>query len=100
MDHGTGDRRGWGLLRLVTVALDCLSGGGMTVVNLDLSGRTALVCGASAGIGRATALTLASHGAAVIALARRRDRLEGLVDELQAAGPANASHIVADLVGI
>ena len=97
MDHGASDRRGWGLLRLVTVALDFSLGGRMTEVNLDLSGRTALVCGASAGIGRATALTLAAHGATVIALARRRDRLNALVGELQAAGSAQASHIVADL---
>ena len=69
----------------------------MTVVNLDLSGRTALVCGASAGIGRATALCLAAHGASVIALARRPERLGALVDELTAAGATNASYIVADL---
>jgi 3-oxoacyl-[acyl-carrier protein] reductase len=69
----------------------------MAVVDLDLSGKTALVCGASAGIGRATALTLAAHGASVIVLARRRDRLDAVVEELRAAGATNARAIVADL---
>ena len=69
----------------------------MAMVDLDLSGKTALVCGASAGIGRATAMTLASHGASVIALARRRDRLDEVVSELRAVGCADARAIVADL---
>ncbi len=69
----------------------------MTSVNLDLSGKTALVCGASAGIGRATALCLASHGASVIALARREDRLKSLMEELRQSGAREASYVVADL---
>ena len=69
----------------------------MSLVNLDLSGRTALVCGASAGIGRSTALSLAAHGATVVGLARRQERLETLVSELRAAGASNPSFIVADL---
>ncbi len=69
----------------------------MTVVNLDLSGKTALVAGASAGIGRATALALAASGASIVALARRRDRLEALLPELLAAGAPSAVALVADL---
>ncbi len=69
----------------------------MAVVNLDLSGKTALVCGASSGIGRATALTLAAHGATVVALARRRDRLDSLVGELHAAGAIDSRALAADL---
>ena len=52
----------------------------------SLADRLAVVTGASAGIGRATASTLASLGAAVVVNARRADRLESLVAEIAAAG--------------
>jgi len=55
-------------------------------LNLDLSGRVALVCGASAGIGRAAAWELAEMGAAVVALARREAELAQLVAELPGEG--------------
>jgi NAD(P)-dependent dehydrogenase (short-subunit alcohol dehydrogenase family) len=51
-----------------------------------LTGRVALVTGASAGLGRHFATTLAASGAAVVVAARRRDRLETLVAEITAAG--------------
>lgn len=59
--------------------------------------RRALVCGASQGIGRATALALAADGVAVTALARRAGPLETLRDELLAAGAPEAGVLVADL---
>jgi len=51
-----------------------------------LEGRTALVTGASAGIGRETARTLARAGASVAVTARRADRLQALVEEIEAEG--------------
>ena len=68
----------------------------MSTPNLDLTGKSALVCGASSGIGRATALSLAGLGAAVTVLARRRDRLDALVAEITAAG-GQAQAVTADL---
>ena len=49
----------------------------------DLTGHVALVTGASAGLGRRCALTLAKAGASVVAVARRADQLETLVKEAE-----------------
>jgi NAD(P)-dependent dehydrogenase (short-subunit alcohol dehydrogenase family) len=54
-----------------------------------LSGRIALVTGASRGIGRAVALGLAKAGAHVVITARSLGALEALDDEIQAAGGAS-----------
>lgn len=63
----------------------------------SLADRHALVCGASAGIGRASALALARRGAVVTVLARRRELLEALLPDLRAAGAADARSLPADL---
>lgn len=63
----------------------------------DLQGRHALVCGASKGIGQATALALAARGATVTALARSADRLDALALELKKAGAPDAYALAADL---
>lgn len=52
--------------------------------NFDLSGRVALVTGASSGFGQHFARVLAGAGARVVIGARREDRLRALVDELGA----------------
>ncbi|MEI7037749.1 SDR family oxidoreductase [Fulvimonas yonginensis] len=51
-------------------------------MQLDLGGRHALVCGASQGIGRATAIELAELGATVTLLSRSADALEELAGRL------------------
>ncbi|WP_448623658.1 SDR family NAD(P)-dependent oxidoreductase [Geodermatophilus sp. URMC 64] len=58
----------------------------MTDPSRPLSGRVALVTGASSGIGEATALVLADAGAAVAIGARRRDRLDDLAARLRDKG--------------
>ncbi|MEV4293141.1 SDR family NAD(P)-dependent oxidoreductase [Nonomuraea bangladeshensis] len=55
---------------------------------VDLTGQTAVVTGCSSGLGRRFAVTLAEHGASVVAVARRADRLGELADEIAAAGGA------------
>jgi NAD(P)-dependent dehydrogenase (short-subunit alcohol dehydrogenase family) len=52
----------------------------------DLSGQTALVTGASSGLGLRFAKTLAAAGAKVALTARRLDRLEAVAGEIRAAG--------------
>ncbi|WP_163550257.1 SDR family NAD(P)-dependent oxidoreductase [Candidatus Frankia nodulisporulans] len=61
-----------------------------------LSGTVALVTGASSGIGAATGRELARQGAAVALVARREDRLERLVGEIEADG-GRAIALAADL---
>jgi 3-oxoacyl-[acyl-carrier protein] reductase len=53
---------------------------------MSLSGKIALVTGASQGIGRTCALKLAAHGATVVAAARSQEKLDELVKEIAAAG--------------
>jgi 3-oxoacyl-[acyl-carrier protein] reductase len=51
-------------------------------VDLGLSGRTALVCGASSGLGLASAEALSEEGANVVLFARRAEELEAQADRL------------------
>jgi len=65
------------------------------IANQLLSDKTAIITGASSGIGRATALTLAQAGAAVVIQARRKDRLDELASEISGHG-GNALAVAGD----
>ena len=66
-------------------------------MDLDLTGRHALVCGASQGIGRACAIELAQLGANVTVLSRRADVLQRVAGELPRHHAAQVhDHLVAD----
>jgi NAD(P)-dependent dehydrogenase (short-subunit alcohol dehydrogenase family) len=67
-----------------------------SITPLTLSGKVAIVTGASSGIGRAAAIELARRGAKVIASARRRPELEMLVAEIKKEG-FEATAVVADI---
>jgi 3-oxoacyl-[acyl-carrier protein] reductase len=63
-------------------------------MNLDLNNKYALVCGSTAGIGKATALALAEEGVQVTLIARNENKLKATLTEL----PQHRNHdyIVAD----
>lgn len=69
----------------------------MSTTTSALAGTTALVTGASSGIGRATAEALAAQGARVLLLARRADRLAGLARSLSDAHGVEAHAVAADV---
>jgi NADP-dependent 3-hydroxy acid dehydrogenase YdfG len=61
-----------------------------------VKGKVVAITGASSGIGEATAMVLAAQGAKVVLGARRKDRLEGLVSRIKAAG-GEAVYLVTDI---
>lgn len=65
-------------------------------MNLNLSGRNALVCGSTQGIGKATALELALLGANVTLLARDENKLKQAQASLHAASRQQHDYAVAD----
>lgn len=66
-------------------------------MDLQLTGKTALVTGASIGLGRTIAKTLAEEGCRVAVLARRAELLAELADEIEAAGAERPVVIVDDI---
>jgi 3-oxoacyl-[acyl-carrier protein] reductase len=67
-------------------------------MDLDLASKTAVVTGASIGIGRAIAKGLAREGVRVVAVARRKDLLESLVQEVKAQGNGNVIPLTQDMM--
>lgn len=64
---------------------------------IDLRGKRALVCGASSGLGQATARCLAQAGCELSVLARRVDKLESLCKELRELGAPDAHAVAVDM---
>lgn len=63
----------------------------------DFHGKTALVTGASSGIGRAFAYALAKRGARLLLVARSRDKLHDLAAELRRDYACDADFLTVDL---
>ncbi|MEE8162130.1 MAG: SDR family NAD(P)-dependent oxidoreductase [Acidobacteriota bacterium] len=61
---------------------------------MEVQGKTAIVMGGGSGIGRATALALASHGAAVAVGDLEAERVEGVVQEIQETGQQALGSVV------
>jgi 3-oxoacyl-[acyl-carrier protein] reductase len=65
-------------------------------MNLNLTGKTALVCGSTQGIGRATAIELALLGANVTLIARNEEKLREVVETLDISLGQLHRYVVAD----
>ena len=65
-------------------------------MNIDLTGKKALVCGSSQGIGKATAIALAQQGADIVLMARNEDRLTKVLAELDTSQNQQHEMLVAD----
>lgn len=68
--------------------------------DLELAGKIAVVTGASVGIGREIAKTLAAEGARLALIARRGELLQTLQQELEKSGTAAPLAIAKDLTAL
>lgn len=73
---------------------------GAGVADVDLSGRTALVTGATSGIGRETALALGRLGARVLVHGRDRERGAAVVERLRDSGVPDPTFLRADFLSL
>lgn len=65
-------------------------------MNLDLTGKNAIVCGSTQGIGKATAIELAKLGANITLIARNEEKLKGVQSELDQSQGQVHHYVVAD----
>lgn len=65
-------------------------------MDLDLSGKRALVCGSTQGIGKASAIELALLGASITLVARDENKLKAVLNELSRAKGQTHDYLVAD----
>jgi 3-oxoacyl-[acyl-carrier protein] reductase len=65
-------------------------------MNLDLTNKNALICGATAGIGKASAIQLAKQGATITLLARDEEKLKNTLLELPFQEGQKHNYLVAD----
>lgn len=65
-------------------------------MNLDISGKTALVCGSTQGLGFASAMELASLGATIVLMARNEEKLLVAKSKLSISKNQNHAYLVAD----
>ena len=66
-------------------------------MDLGIAGRSAIVCGGSAGLGRGVAQALAADGVNVLLAARSEDRLRQTSDEIGATASGKITWVVADV---
>ncbi|MDA9072079.1 SDR family oxidoreductase [bacterium] len=65
-------------------------------MNLDLTGKNALVCGSTAGIGKAIAKELAEMGANLYLMARNEEKLKSALTEMDSSKGQKHNYVVAD----
>ena len=86
-----GRLRGEGVtVRLRELEAEDMDGSGVRMAKRTIHGSRAIVTGASSGIGKAIALELCRRGAAVVATARREDRLAELIEASRSPGRADS----------
>ena len=68
----------------------------LVIMDLNLKGKTAIVCGSTQGIGKAIAIQLASQGASIVLVARNEQKLLSAKEELDTSQGQEHHYIKAD----
>lgn len=66
-------------------------------MDLGITGKTAIICASSKGLGKACALSLAAEGAKVIINGRSKDSLEKTADEIRSTTNSDVITVAADV---